>query len=243
MTKLRKQIERYIPEISTLLRDAEPTWAEIEGEQDPRKRRDRERARDVANDELLSMYRDAEKRDALDQLDYRVRVHCEQLRERNGGKLPTRKGGRPFNEHQRLLIAVAVREAISAQTSKRKNVARAIRDVFERYRARFNISIETIRDLHYDRDPEWQRTVAAEMAFRALPPGQPIGVPFFQQSEDGSACETTGTYIVPEEPRCAPREVPAADHGGSIPSRHPRMPPLQRSNPRRRNFRRALKRS
>ena len=56
----RKGLE-YCPEIPVLLRDAQPTVDEIEGESDLRKRRERERARDFATGKLLKLYRDAEK--------------------------------------------------------------------------------------------------------------------------------------------------------------------------------------
>ena len=54
MTKPRRGT-KYDFEVATLLRDAEPTWAEIEGQPNRRKRVENERARDHAIDELVLM--------------------------------------------------------------------------------------------------------------------------------------------------------------------------------------------
>jgi hypothetical protein len=146
-------------EIPVLLRDAQPTYADIEGETDVRKRRANERARDVARDRLMKMYREALKSGQLDKLDFGVRMFCEELRKRNRRHLPKPKGGRPTNEHRRLLIAVDMRETIDRHGGKRGSVERALKEVTERQ----NTTYRYVRNIHYDRDPEWRRTVKAEL--------------------------------------------------------------------------------
>lgn len=71
-----------------MLRNAQPTWAEIAGQSDVRKRRKRERARDLAFEHLTKMYRDAEKHKQMGQLDLLVRLFGEELKKRNHGQLP-----------------------------------------------------------------------------------------------------------------------------------------------------------
>ena len=137
--------------------------SEIEGE--PHARKITKRARDIADDTLINLYRDHEKRGELSKLDPRVLIFWEW---RWNGKRPKRKGGRPPELHRQLLIAVAVREAIKANGGKRGSTAKAIREVHETYGKRFNVKLEAIRDIHYKRDPDWLRDVGLELARRAL---------------------------------------------------------------------------
>src|SRR5262245_30310992 len=76
VTRPRKSPE-YRSDIRTLLRNAKPLWSEIQGESDERKRLENERARDIATDELLKIYREALTRGALDRLPREVRNFCE----------------------------------------------------------------------------------------------------------------------------------------------------------------------
>ena len=161
MTKPRRGT-KYDFEVATLLRDAEPTWAEIEGQPNRRKRVENERARDHAIDELVLMYRDAAKRGALARLDPRVAIFCERLKDRNAGRLPRPKGGRPTDPHRRLLIEMTVIEAIEAEGRKRGAVERAMRQAAER----FGIKYRRVREIHYDRDPDWKRDVRVSWALR-----------------------------------------------------------------------------
>jgi hypothetical protein len=115
------------PDISVLLRDGQPLHKEIEGEPNPRKRRERERARDFARDCLFKMYRYAERRGKLEDLDIRVRFFCEESRERNAGILPLPTGGRPTLEHRRLSLAVHVIEEIEALGRKRGSIELALK--------------------------------------------------------------------------------------------------------------------
>jgi len=93
LTKPRKS-PYYHSDVRILLRDAMPTYAKIEGEPDPRKGDKNERTRDIAKDELIKLYLWYEKHRALHLLDPQVRIFCDDLKARNGGRFPARKGGR-----------------------------------------------------------------------------------------------------------------------------------------------------
>jgi hypothetical protein len=161
MTKPRKG-EKYIAEIPMLLRDAQPTWHELGGEPDLRQRN--ERARDIAIDEIVTIYRDHEKQGRLHELPPDFLIFCKQLKRQNAGTLPRRKGGRPVDLHRRLQIAMSVIEAIEGKdgTPKKVKVEQAIADVARK----FNIMARTVRDIHYDRDPDWMLERDAELARR-----------------------------------------------------------------------------
>jgi hypothetical protein len=113
-----------------------------------------------ATDKLLKLCRDAEKQGTVDQLDPAVRIFCDTQKARNAGRLPKSKGGRPTDEHHRLLIAVHVQEAIEARSGRRGSVEEALREVAERD----GVSYDHVRDIYYDPDPEWRDTVAKELA-------------------------------------------------------------------------------
>jgi hypothetical protein len=164
----RRKGAEYRPEIAVLLRDAQATDDEIKREPDAGRRRERRRERDFARDRLLKLCRDAEKRGTFDQLDPMLRLYCRMQKERNAGVLPKPKGGRPTSEHHRLLIAVHVHEAIEARGGTRGSVELALREVAQRYGAAY----DHVRDIYYDRDPEWRRAVAAELARRRYEAGQ-----------------------------------------------------------------------
>jgi hypothetical protein len=159
----RRKGTEYPPNIPVLWRDAFPRRAEVEDEPDEHKRRERKRARDLAVDHLTKMYRQAEKRNQMDQLDPLVRLACDLLKDQNRGRLPKAKGGRPPDERRRLLIAVTVQELIKADPKKRGAVERALQKTSECLGANYDY----VRDIHYDRNPEWRRAVALELARRA----------------------------------------------------------------------------
>jgi hypothetical protein len=164
VTKPRKSLH-YISDVRVLLRDAQPTWAETEGEMNSRIRQKNERAQQVATDELIKLYRQHAKRGALHNLDLGVRNFCEDLKARNGGRLPTPKGGRPHDEHRRLLIAIKVTEtieAIKASGGKRGTVERAL----HRVATDFCIGYRRVREIYYDRDPTWMRDLRVSLALR-----------------------------------------------------------------------------
>jgi hypothetical protein len=165
----RPKGEKYAPpEIPTLLRDAQPTWREIEGERDASKRRERKRAQNIATDALVTMYRNiGDVVTLLDIFDPRIRIFCEDLKAHNGGRVPRPKGGRPPNENKRLRIAASVREAIEAGGKRRGSVDAAL----EKAADRFHVSYDTVRDIYYDRDPEWRRIVGVELARRKFEEG------------------------------------------------------------------------
>jgi hypothetical protein len=161
----KRKGQKYFPEIDILLRDAVPTWTEIEGEPDGLKRRKRRRECDGARDDLVRLYRDAQKRGTLHNLDIRIRHSCEQLADQNGGQLPRALNtGRPADEHRRLLIAVHVRESIEARGGKRGSVIAALDEVAKRHA----LSFDQVRDIYYDPNPEWRRTVEVELNRRTL---------------------------------------------------------------------------
>jgi hypothetical protein len=81
------------PELPTLLRNAQPTRREIDGEPNLRKRRERLRARDAAIDTLMRMDREADKHGSRP--DERVRNFIEALKASNDGCLPRPRGGAP----------------------------------------------------------------------------------------------------------------------------------------------------
>jgi hypothetical protein len=154
---------RPVDEISLLLADAQPTYAEIEGEPDPRKRRKRERARDFASDRLAKMYLDAEKRRELDRLDFRVRIFCKLRMDRNDGRLPKPKGGRPTKEPDRFLISIEVLETIERLgVENRGSVEAALEEV----RKKHCTTYRNVRNIYYDSDPDWRRAVLLELARR-----------------------------------------------------------------------------
>jgi hypothetical protein len=161
MAKIRKG-EKYVPEIPILLRDAQPTWREIEGEPDPKKQKENKRKQDDATDHLITIYCDRQEQGRLDELDRQVLSFCEQLKSRNGGKLPRRIGGRPENSHRRILIAISVMDAINQKGGARGAVEQAFKEVA----VKFDITPRSVRDIYYDRDPEWMDDLNAEIARR-----------------------------------------------------------------------------
>jgi hypothetical protein len=104
MTRPRKGTQ-YEPFIPALVRDVRPRRRDIEGEPDPQKRREAERRRDIAIDALGKLWADPMKQA---QLDPSARLWCQIIIDVNGGHFPKSKGGRPADEHRRLLIHVAV---------------------------------------------------------------------------------------------------------------------------------------
>jgi len=145
--------------------NAKITRFDIQDERTERKRRELVRARDVARDELIKMYRAAQKGGTLDRVDWGIRNFCEDLKASNGGRLPTPKGGRPRDEHRRLLIAIKVIETIEASKASgggRGTVARAIHQVA----TNFGVQYRRVREIYYDRDPAWMRDLRVSLAMR-----------------------------------------------------------------------------
>jgi hypothetical protein len=164
VTKPRKS-RHYPSDIRIVLRNAQITRFEIEDELEERKRHELTRERDIARDVVIKMYRDAQKRDALDRLDWGVRNFCDDLKASNNGRLPTPKGGRPRDDHRRLLIAIQVIEAIEADRANggsRGAVDRAICQVA----AKFDVTYRRVREIYYDRDPVWMRDLRVSLAMR-----------------------------------------------------------------------------
>ena len=148
-------------EISLLLRDAQLPNAAIEREPDPRRRCELDRARGFALDCLLKMCRDDEKRGKLARLDHRVRLFCKLQMDRHGGHLPKAKGGAPTKEHDRILIAMHVLEAIERRgVEERGSVGAALQEVVERHHRTYR----HVRNIYYAPDPDWRRTVLLSLA-------------------------------------------------------------------------------
>jgi hypothetical protein len=153
-------------EISLLLADAQTPDAEIARERDAHERRKLERARDLARDRLMQVYRSAEKRGQTDQLNFRVRLVCELLKDRNEDK-PT--GGRPTKEDRRLLIVKDMLEAIERHgVEERGSVEAAFKDVVQRHSTTYRY----VRNVYYSPDPKWRRAVLLDLAMRDPDPGR-----------------------------------------------------------------------
>src|SRR5262245_43535454 len=159
--------EKYTRELQVLRRDAQPTWHEIEGEPNERKRQDRIRARDSAIDELIKIVRTkrfrGEKLGALEQL--RVNNVIKGLMARNRGHLPRPKGGRPREHPSHLQLAVRVLEELEV-CEKKESISSAL----EKVAGRLDADYEYIKEIYYDylcrdRDPELPKSVRAERAF------------------------------------------------------------------------------
>jgi hypothetical protein len=169
--------------ISLLLRDARPTARELEGRPnvldvrdaqqlgreiddtpDPRKAREAARARDVAHAELVRLYREARRAHALDKLRIDARFFVENLIRQNGGKLPKLRlpPGRPPNRQKMLIIHLAVLEELEALGPGRGRKTKAIEAVAQR----FGRAPQVVRDIFYNRHPEWRETVTLELALR-----------------------------------------------------------------------------
>lgn len=163
MPRRRKGIV-YCPEISVLLRDAQPTQAEMK-ETDALKRRAQ------AVDCLTKIYRDTKKLRQLSQVDRaRVRIFCALLKDRNRGSLPKpkkAKGGRPTSEHRRVLIAAHVQEAIERNGQKHGSKEKAFKEVAESDGA----SYDHVKDIYYrafgeNYNPDFREAVDLKLAKR-----------------------------------------------------------------------------
>jgi hypothetical protein len=177
MPKRRKGVE-YTPEPSVLLRDAQPLWREIAGEPDPRKRRERIRACDLATDQLIRIARDVEKHESISQLDlFRVRAFCESQKARNRlrhrRRLPKPKGGRPLGESARLSHAVKILAAIEVRGKK------SVTSVLSEMADCLGLSYDYVSEIHYDPDPNWKLAVRAERAFKHEATAKPSALWFW----------------------------------------------------------------
>jgi hypothetical protein len=161
----------YVPDISVLLRDAAPIGAEIASaaELPDRQRREVCRRRELAIENLIKMYQDAKKHEQLDQLEPRVRLFCEQLKERHGGELPKPKGGRPSSEHRSVLIAVHTQEAIERLGDGWGSKERAFREIVERDGVSYyHVKAVYQRAFGRTRDPDFRQAVDFALRERQL---------------------------------------------------------------------------
>jgi hypothetical protein len=154
----RKEISAE--EISLRLANALTPKKAITSERDAHERRKPERARDLARDRLMQVYRSAEERGQTDQLNFQVRLVCELLKDRNEDK-PT--GGRPIKEGRRLLIAGDMLEAIERHgVEERGSVEAAFKDVALRHSTTYRY----VRNIYYSSDRKWRRDVLLDLAMR-----------------------------------------------------------------------------
>ena len=168
MTRERKG-RAYVPELAILVRDAMPLASELT---DPDVGEQAKRRRAIARDVLIGLYRDAERRDALDRLDPAVRLVCEELKTASGGRLPARKGGRPEDMHFRLMVWLRVRLAIQSGARIGAAISKVAAELKPPRTERH------VRDIWSDRSPEWRRLTRVTLALHEPPCQQrPSGEP------------------------------------------------------------------
>lgn len=163
MPKERKS-EKYLPELPILLRHAMPLGQEIEGEQDATKRHERTRARDIARDELIRIYRQHQSAGTLHLMDANFRLVCELFMPNWPQTLKQPIGGRPTNDGRKLEIAMFVHELIHMAGGIRGSRSAAYTAAADR----FGIKYESVRDIINDKRTKWQRTLRAAIAMRAI---------------------------------------------------------------------------
>jgi len=146
------------------VRDARREGPEIEDKPDQKKARQAAQARDVARAELMQLYRIARKARQLDQLPFDVRFFVEDLIRANGGKLPELRlpPGRPRSWHKMMVIHLAVLEELEALGPGHGNKMKAIKAVAQRFNKRW----EDVRDIFYNRHPDWSEAVRLSIALR-----------------------------------------------------------------------------
>src|SRR5262245_12003515 len=134
-------------EFLVLLRDAQTTQHEIEGEPNARKRQDRIRARDSASDELMKIVRTktfrGKKLGALEQL--HVNNVIKGLMARNRGQLPRPKGGRPREHPCHLQLAVRVLDELEAREEK-ESIDSALKKIADD----LGKNCDYVREIYYD---------------------------------------------------------------------------------------------
>jgi hypothetical protein len=148
-----------------LIRDAMPTWFEIEGEPDARKRKENERARDRARAELMRMYRKARDHGKLQKLDPMVRHLCENLIAHEpdaAAKAMRARTGAPDQSARRMEIAVAVAFEIEARGGPHGAVEAALHTVADR----LGYEYQRVRKIYYNSDSAWRLAVKASVAMR-----------------------------------------------------------------------------
>jgi hypothetical protein len=101
----------------------------------------------------VQRYRDFEKARRLDQLEPEIRFCVEELIHANGGKLPQLRlpPGRRRNEHEKMLIHLAVLQELEALGPGRGNVSKAIAALVKGHRP--HKGRRYVEDIFYKRDP------------------------------------------------------------------------------------------
>jgi len=148
------------------VRDAQQAGREIDDTPDPRKAREAARARDLARAELVHLYREAKRAHALNKLSFDARFFVEDLIRANGGRLPKLRlpPGRPRKRHEMMVVHLAVLEELDALGPGHGNKTNAIEAVARRYHRRS----QDVRDIFYNRHPEWSEAVRLSIALRQV---------------------------------------------------------------------------
>ena len=167
MPKARKGERPFVPSVHTLLRDANPTWFEIDGEPDPIKRAKNERARDFATAELMKLYRRALKSGKPWRIEPRVFYFCERITNEEperAAKAMRARTGAPDQRSRRLSIAVDVEREVLGAPKGRGALARAIASVA----ARRKCSLAAVRKIYLQGDPEWKEAITVSLELQNL---------------------------------------------------------------------------
>jgi hypothetical protein len=176
-----------------LLRYARPTGRELEGRPnllvlrdgavdavDPRKAREATLQRNLAIHQLTVVWRDAKKAGQLGRLPADVRFFVEGLIRENGGKLPKPRIGRPrdrYHSLRRILIYLKLQGELTARKPPPRKLQATLKDIAKNLNITSEetgrgtiraVSYEEIREIYYDRSPEFQDAVKATIAMREL---------------------------------------------------------------------------
>jgi hypothetical protein len=176
-----------------LLRYARPTKRELEGrpnildlrdgvadELDPRKAREAKLRRNSAIHELTKIWRDATKAGQLDQLPPDIRFFVEGLIRSNGGKLPKPRIGRPRDRYRslrRTLIYLRMQDKLAACNPAPRKLQETLKAIAKNLNITSEetggitintISYAQIREIYYDRSPEFRDAVFITVAMREL---------------------------------------------------------------------------
>jgi hypothetical protein len=115
----------------------------------------------------VRLYREAKRAGALDKLRVDARFFVERLIHMNGGRLPKLRlpPGRPRDRlSKRLVVHLAVLKELDALGPRHGNKTKAIEAVARRH----GRSPQDVRDIFYNRHPEWRETQAGTRAARGM---------------------------------------------------------------------------
>jgi hypothetical protein len=176
-----------------LLRYARPTARELEGrpnlldlrngiadEADLRKAREARLRRDLAIHRLMVVWHDAKTRGQLGQLPTDIRFFVERLIRENDGKRPRLRIGRPRDPRhslRRILICLKLQEELTARKPPPRKLQDTLKDIAKNLNITSEetggvtiraVSYQEVREIYYDRSPEFQDAVKGTVAMREL---------------------------------------------------------------------------